>query len=380
MTLKEPRILFFTSGHSPFSARLFFRELKSLQKKFSDLAIIAPFEDNVERKENIRIIGVRKRRSRYNRFMTYYDLYRRGLKYEPDVIHCHEPDSLFIALLLKRKISDVRVIYDCHEFHPEGFTENLPGFIRKLLQKLIERIENFMASKADAIITVNERLVNRFSRQNDTVVLLPNYPPLAIFDNEKRGNGLSNSGKVRLIYIGGLTVDRGIFKMIELVKRLSSHDNLKLILIGNFSTPKLEQQFWHYAHELEVANKVDHKGYLPHEQTVKYLMKSDLGICLIYGRQRYEWTEFIKYFEYSAAGLPVVASDLAAIKKLVVENKNGLAISVHDLDGAATALNSLLINTAETKKMAERSIKAFQEKYNWEAIEPRLFELYSRLT
>jgi glycosyltransferase involved in cell wall biosynthesis len=312
--------------------------------------------------------------------MTHYDLYQQGVKYRPDVIHCHEPDSLLIALLLKMTLKGVKVVYDCHEFHPEGFAEKLPGGARIMLQWLIKRIENFMASKVDAVITVNERLVERFKRHNNTVVLLPNYPPLSIFDSGIRRTELFSSAEVRLIYIGGLTADRGIFKMVEFLKNLSIHHKYNLVLIGKFSSPNIEKKFWRYAHAHEVADKIDHKGYLPHEQTVKYLMRSDLGICLIYGRQRYQWTEFIKYFEYSAAGLPVIVSDLEAIKKLVEENMNGLAISVQDLDLAARELDSLLSNPIEAKKMGKRSINAFKEKYNWEAIESRLFELYARLT
>lgn len=376
----QAKILFLTSGHSPFSARLYFRELKSLKKRYKNLSIIAPFEKELQFKQSICIIGVRKRRSRYNRILTLFDLYRNGLKNKPDVLHCHEPDSLFISLLIKKTLRNVKVIYDCHEFHPNSFTESLPSYIGKPLLKLIERIENFMASKADAVVTVNERLGKRFKKHNSYVIILPNYPPLDIFNQAKRTSEKSTANCFRFIYVGGLSANRGLFKMVKILNLIKSSIKCRLTLIGNFDTDETRQSFWRYVHKLKLANLIDYKGYLPYSETTQHLMKSDFGLCLIHGRKRYQWTEPIKVFEYSSAGLPVIVSDLKAMKKLIRESKNGIVISLHNIDQSAEKLKKYLNNTDEVRRMGERGQIAFLEKYNWEALEPRLFELYSSLT
>jgi glycosyltransferase involved in cell wall biosynthesis len=265
-------------------------------------------------------------------------------------------------------LRNVKVIYDCHEFHPHSSTESLPSYIGKPLLKLIEYIENFMASKADAVITVNDRLGKRFKKLNSRVIILPNYPPLDIFDHAKRPNGTPTDNCVRFIYVGGLAVNRGLFKMIDILNVIKSSAKCRLTLIGNFATDETRQSFWRYVHELKVGNMIDYKGYLPYNEIIQHLMKSDFGLCMIFGRERYQWTEPIKYFEYSGAGLPVIVSDLEAMKKLIRDNKNGIALKPY------------LNNSDEVRKMGERGRIAFVEKYNWEALEPRLFELYSSLT
>jgi glycosyltransferase involved in cell wall biosynthesis len=379
--LRDPKILFFTSGHSPFSSRLFFKELKSLQKVYARLAIIAPHEAKHQTRDNIEIFGIRKRRSRYNRFSTLFDLYKQGMIHAPDILHCHEPDSLLVALFIKAKLRKTKVIYDCHEFHPYSFTENFPHFIKVVFRKVIERIENYMASKADAVITVNDHLGKRFNKQLENVVILPNYPPINIFNKAVRSLDYFASNHIRLIYVGGLSADRGLFKMAEILAMDNLPLKCQLYLFGNFSSAKTESLFWQYTDRLNVSDQIIHRGFLPHEMIIDHLSGFDIGLCLLDdGRQRYHWSEPIKYFEYSAAGLPVILSDLPAMQKLIKENKNGYAVNFDAVSEVADTIKFMTENKELTREMGQRGKKSFIEKYNWEVLEKRLLKLYSKLT
>jgi glycosyltransferase involved in cell wall biosynthesis len=377
--MHDPRIFFFTSGHSPFSERLFFRELLSLKKKYRDLSIIAPYTKKNESRQGISVISTRKRRSRYNRFSTLFDLFRNGLKNKPDVLHCHEPDSFLVGLLIRKLLGNGKVVYDCHEFHPLSFTENLPRYLGIPLQKLIRYIEDFMVSRADAVITVNDKLGNRFKKNNRNVTILPNYPPLAIFEKAKRSTRIFSANCVSFIYVGSLSAERGLFKMVDILSVANSFEKCRLTLIGNFTEEKTKRVFWKYAADKNVSDLIDYKGYLPHEEICHQLMKCDIGLCLLDDRLRYQWSEPIKYFEYSAAGLPVVLSNLQAMKNLIDTNNNGCVVSFDSMEEIKDAVKTLLKNKEEAARMGERGQVAFKVKYNWEALETRLFGLYSSL-
>jgi glycosyltransferase involved in cell wall biosynthesis len=245
---------------------------------------------------------------------------------------------------------------------------------------MVESIENYMASLADAVITVNERLGQRFQKQNHRVTVLPNYPPLEIFCQAKRVRDVLSSKSVRLIYAGGLSAERGLFKMAEILSAIDSSTKCKLILIGNFSSHAIEVSFWRYAEELNVSYQIEHLGYLSHDETVHHMMSCDIGLCLLNGRRRYHWTEPMKYFEYSAAGMPVILSDLPAMKNLIGLNKNGYVVQVNSIACAGKAIDSFVANRDGAKIMGDRGRLAFKQNYNWEALEPRLFDLYSVLT
>ena len=140
--MKEPHIVFISSGHSPFSSRLFHKELLSLKKLYNRLTVIAPYDKPAETRENIYVIGIEKYKSRYNRWSTLSALYKKALEINPDILHCHEPDSLLVSYLLKRKFPNIKVIYDCHEFHPQSFTEDFPFPLSSISRVVIERFEN----------------------------------------------------------------------------------------------------------------------------------------------------------------------------------------------------------------------------------------------
>ena len=377
--MKAPHIVFLTSGHSPFSLRLFYRELRSLKKRYNNLTIIAPYEKAEETVENINIIGIKKYRSRYNRWLTLAALYKNALKIHPNILHCHEPDSLLVCFFIKKKLPHIRVIYDCHEFHPYSFTENYPSLFRYFAKNLIEKLENYLASKIDAVIAVNQRLVKRFRYYNKSVTELPNYPLLDIISNNDKKRELFSSLKVRLIYIGILSTERGLFKMLEAVKELKKHHPIELTLMGKFRPFDLQKQYFLKIENYQISNNVKYLGHLSHKEAIKNLRESDIGIFLLERKERYKWGEPIKYFEYAACGLPVIITDLPAKRTLIEKNKNGILVTLGSVDDVVKAVTFLINNKEEAKKMGENGRRAFYGTYNWDKIESRLLNLYATL-
>jgi glycosyltransferase involved in cell wall biosynthesis len=248
-----------------------------------------------------------------------------------------------------------------------------------LAKWVIEKCENLLAAKVNAVITVNDKLIRRFEECNKSVVLLPNYPRLSLLSGIDREREILSSDEIRLIYVGVLNVDRGLFLMLEMLKEINKYINTQLLLIGRFVSSKLAQDFVARAKELRLNRKIVYRGYLSHEETVINLLDVDLGLCLLDGKERYHWTEPIKYFEYSAAGLPVIMSDLQEMQRLIEKNGNGILVSPGSSVEAAHAVKYLYENRNLSKNMAERGRRAFLEEYNWERIEPRLLDLYAAL-
>ncbi|MCD4712905.1 MAG: glycosyltransferase family 4 protein [Clostridiales bacterium] len=284
-----------------------------------------------------------------------------------------------VAYILKKRFPETRVIYDCHEFHPQGFTENFPHPLRGIAKLLIERVEDFLVSKVDGVVTVNRKLAKRFKKNNKSVIVLPNYPPLEIFEKNERKREVFSARKVRLIYVGVLSSDRGLFRMLEMLRGLNSLGNVQLILIGKFSSSELKRRFWQKAEDFNLVNKIDYKGYLSHEETVLNLLDADIGLFLLSDNERYNWGEPVKYFEYSAAGLPVVITDLPAKRNLIEKNRNGILVSPGSSDDAVNAVRSLIDNSDQARIMSERGRRTFLKEYNWESVEHRLFDLYGSL-
>ena len=167
--------------------------------------------------------------------------------------------------------------------------------------------------------------------------------------------------------------------MLEALKDIPVSIKVQLVLIGKFSSPRVERKFREMVEVDRLGGRVHYMGYLPHEETVMHLMDADIGLFLANGRERYKWGELIKYFEYSLCGLPIVMSDLPAKRALIEKNGNGVLVSPDSANVAANAVIYLIEDPRQARLMGERGRRAFLERYNWELIETRLFNLHDGL-
>jgi glycosyltransferase involved in cell wall biosynthesis len=83
-----------------------------------------------------------------------------------------------------------------------------------------------------------------------------------------------------------------------------------------------------------------------------------------------------KLFEYMAAGIPVIASDLPRCRQIVEESHCGLLVDPLDVKSIADALQWLLERPTEAEDMGKRGRDAFRKKYNWTPEAQRLVAFY----
>ncbi len=75
----------------------------------------------------------------------------------------------------------------------------------------------------------------------------------------------------------------------------------------------------------------------------------------------------LKLFEYMAAGLPVLASDLPSIREVLENEKNALLLPPDDEKAWVNALKVLKDNQKKRKQLGENARKLFMENFTWEA-------------
>jgi len=121
---------------------------------------------------------------------------------------------------------------------------------------------------------------------------------------------------------------------------------------------------------------VEFLGRVEHHAIPGCLQLGDQRLILLQPvRERYKWGEPIKYFEYAAAGLPVVMSDLPAKRHLIIEEVgNGIVVDPQDHVGTAEAIAELLEDEPRRQAMAQRGREAFLSRLNWDAVAPRMLD------
>jgi len=172
------RICMLTTTHLPHDGRIFEKEAKSLAKEH-DVTLIAPSDaGGVGEDGGVRVVTVPKPASNLLHPVTLWRTLRACLSQECDVIHCHEPDALLIALLVKA-VSGRKVVYDIHEHWPSEipFDLGLPKatVLTGILESLLSPVEVGLARFADAKIAVSESVAERFRGNGREPVIISNF-------------------------------------------------------------------------------------------------------------------------------------------------------------------------------------------------------------
>lgn len=143
---------------------------------------------------------------------------------------------------------------------------------------------------------------------------------------------------------------------------------LKLRLVGDGPQRnvlvKLTQQ-------LGISNKVDFLGRVNSNEVPIELNKLDIYVAL----SRSE-SFGVAIIEASAAGRPVVVSNVGGLPEVVIENKTGLIVPGDDPKAAAKAISALILDKGLRVSMGEAGKQYVTQTYDWKICVATMIDLY----
>jgi glycosyltransferase involved in cell wall biosynthesis len=301
---------------------------------------------------------------------------RWAFRLRPSVFHLHDPHLIPLGLLLK--LGGARVVYDVHEDYPAHARTKLHGHPhRARLKAFTWRVLEGIARRAlDEFVCASPALASGFPRERTIVV--GNFPLNGAFAPAS-ANGSSRPYRERgntLVYTGAITEVRGFREMTRAVELLPADLDCRLRMIGYFRPPRLARTL----RESPARSRIDVVPWQPHPLVIQELLRARIGLILLHPLPNH--TDAIrsnKLFEYMAAGLPVIASDLPRWRELVCGVGCGLVVDPRDPAAIATAIEYLLERPDEAEEMGARGRAAVQSQFNWDGEAERLLALYRRL-
>ena len=365
------KICILTSVHPVFDARIFYKEAKTLSSAGYDVSLIAQ-HNKKETVENIKIIPLPKPKNRFERFLkTDYLLYKKALQQKADVYHFHDPELLPWMIMLKKKMQ-TKIIYDVHEDVPCQILNKhwLPRIIRGFIAKIVGSTEWLSAKIFDAILPATTKIANRFPTIKTTVI--HNFPIITDFSI----NSIPYFERpLSFVYAGGIAKIRGIMEAIQALSLLNDVPQKKLELAGPFDHKK----FFETLKSLPGWTLVNYYGTIPEKQVNLLLGKVRAGLVLHQPVPNEIDALPIKLFQYMAAGLPIIASNFPAWKKIINKANCGLLVDPLDTKAISKAMRWILKNPEEAKIMGQRGRRAIELNYNWENESKKLLEIYEKL-
>ena len=177
----------------------------------------------------------------------------------------------------------------------------------------------------------------------------------------------SPSDSIQLIYIGTVSEIRGRDVMLDAMALVAENGiNAHLTIIGacdeqlNYCQQRIR--------DLNLHGFVTVLGRISGEKVPDYLQYADVGICVWEKNPWYEFNPPTKLFEYLAAGLPVLASNIRTHTRYIHDWKNGL---VFEYDHEALAKAIVMLDRYKSRiKSLKQQAKLDGEQYAWRNLEP----------
>jgi len=303
------------------------------------------------------------------RLWTHLGLMLAIIKSRPDVVHAHDVNTLPTAWLASI-ITHSPLVYDAHEISTdrEGYNS---------FRSFVGFIERHLMPRAAAIITTTDTRAKFFARAYGV-------PRPLVLQNRPRYHLIRKSTKIRdelcleknwpiVLYQGGLQQGRGLDLLVEAVV---SVPNAYFVFIGG---GRMEWHLRNRAEDLGLSPRVFFIPTVSLDDLPYYTASADIGVQPIENTCLNHFsTDSNKLFEYMMAGLPVVATAMPEIRKLVLENSIGIVVDSGNVQALATAIQSLVEDVNKREVLSRNALLA-AKKFNWEEQENSLVDLYRKI-
>ena len=278
--------------------------------------------------------------------------------FDPDVIHAHEPLTPSTSMLAVLAASAPVVA----TFHASLDRSRLMELAAPALRQVSGRIDAAVAV-SDAAASFLRRVVRV------PLEIVPNGVDVRAFAHPGRPvEGLPAGPKI--LWVNRLDPQKGFEIMLRAFEQLASEvGEAHLLVAGDGRDRVLLRSL-----PADLRTRILRLGTVPHGELPRYHAAADVFVSPATGQESFG----IVLVEAMAAGVPVVASDIAGYREVVRDGIDGLLVSPGDPNALAAAIRRVLSEPelAATLRAAGRSRA---EAFSWQAVAPRLEAVYDRV-
>ncbi len=269
------------------------------------------------------------------------------------------------------KLKGVKLIYDSHEY----FTEVPELVSRPRVQRVWKRIEGRILPKMSEMITVCQSIADLFHEKYGLKVhVIRNIPMRAMLPApaSREEVGLDLNKHVLVLQGSGINIQRGSEELVDAMEYL---DDCQLVIIGGGDVlpilkEKVEANHW--------EDRVKFFPRMPYQKMMAITQLADLGFTLDKDTNlNYHFSLPNKLFDYIQAGVPVVASHLTEIERIITHYNIGTFIENHEPKTIAETIKNALNDEKTLAEWKNNLIFAAQE-LCWENEEKALLKIYER--
>ena len=183
-------------------------------------------------------------------------------------------------------------------------------------------------------------------------------------------------GPIDILYVGQLYRWKGIDLLLASLSHLAGR---RLVVAGGAAASDLDRSR-QLARDLGVADRVEFLGQVPPDSVPDLMARARVGVVPLTGEGSIEASHFtapLKLFEFWAAGVPVVASDLPSLRCLVRDGQNALLAPPRPREIAGAIAR--LLDDADLSGRIARAGQEEARSYTWEDRASAILDFIGRI-
>ncbi len=274
---------------------------------------------------------------------------------EFDVLHLHEPNAPSLSMLALM-IAEGPIVATFHTSTTKSLTLSVfEGLLRPQHEKIVGRI---------AVSDLARRW--QMEALGSDAVEIPNGVDVGSFASAPRLEGYPRPGK-SVLFLGRFDESRkGMSVLLGALPTLVERfPDIEILIVGRGDEDELRKDAGKLAGHLRFLGQVDDA------QKASAMRSADVYCAPNTGGESFG----IVLVEAMAAGTAVVASDLHAFRRVLLDGKAGRLVPVDDADGLAAGLTEVLENDVARERYVEAAAAAVR-RYDWPVVARQIMRVY----
>lgn len=293
-----------------------------------------------------------------------------------DAIHCHDLKTLPAGVEIRRRYCpQAKLIYDSHEYFPfQSLNRSFQYYWKKIERKAIV--------EADLSITINdsisEAMANLYNVRKPKVLYNSYEAGLGdqpISESDFLSHfGASRSENHKILFQGNFSPERNLRRLVQAFELLQGRAELFLLGDG-VERAKLQR----ICTEKGIHN-VHFGSWVAQERLMGFVRRADLGVIPYLGHESLNslYCTPNKLFEYIEAGIPICASDLCELRRIIRGYGIGDVYAMGTIRQIAESITDCLGRLEKGEFSPDRFAKA-RDYFSWQKQVEHLLFWYEEL-
>ena len=289
-----------------------------------------------------------------------------------------------IPTILASKILKIPMVLDLQENNPEavrarGMTSVAHYIVRN--PKLVFMLEQLCVRMSSHVwVVVEERVKGLlvWGVKERKISVVSNCPDLESMNTMQETDSPRDGADFALIYVGRVEKLRGLDLILRSMPYILKESNeVKLLIVGDgFDRTRMED----LVSELGIKDHVVFTGWIDFHKVPAWIKKADVGIIFNHVNEFTNTTIPNKLFDYMALGLPVLATDMKPVRRIVEQEKCGVIVPLNSSYEAVADTILELKNSPEKRiEMGKNGRNAVLRRYNWDVEFREVLSTFDRL-